>query len=96
MELIPAYRPLICRTKPTTRTIQVWTEEASLALQDSFERIDWGMFIEGTDLEEYTSSVLSYIIFCTDAVLPTITVFPNEKPWIDNSQCGYMWAIGSD
>lgn len=26
---IPAYRPLMCGTKPTTRTIQVWTEGAS-------------------------------------------------------------------
>ncbi|KAI3374480.1 hypothetical protein L3Q82_006305 [Scortum barcoo] len=28
VNLIPAYKPLICRTRPTTRTIQIWTEEA--------------------------------------------------------------------
>jgi len=41
----------------------------------------------GADLEEFTSSVLSYINFCTDAVLTTktITVFPNEKPWVDST-----------
>ena len=37
VELIPAYKPLACRTKPTIRAVQVWTEEASSALQDCFE-----------------------------------------------------------
>ncbi|KAI3356467.1 hypothetical protein L3Q82_017682 [Scortum barcoo] len=57
------------RTRPTTRTVQVWTEEASSALQDCFECTDWEVFKEGTDLDGYTSSVLSYLKFCTDAVL---------------------------
>ncbi|KAI3357177.1 hypothetical protein L3Q82_015638, partial [Scortum barcoo] len=85
--LIPAYKPLICRTRPTTRTVQVWTEEASSALQDCFECTDWEVFKEGTDLDGYTSSVLSYLKFCTDAVLPTktIKVFPNQKPWLDST-----------
>ncbi|KAI3373391.1 hypothetical protein L3Q82_021937 [Scortum barcoo] len=79
--MIPAYKPLICRTRPTTRTVQVWTEEASSALQDCFECTDWEVFKEGTDLDGYTSSVLSYLKFCTDAVLPTKTIkrFPKSK-----------------
>ncbi|KAI3355625.1 hypothetical protein L3Q82_017914 [Scortum barcoo] len=87
VNLIPAYKPLICRTRPTTRTVQVWTEEASSALQDCFECTDWEVFKEGTDLDGYTSSVLSYLKFCTDAVLPTktIKVFPNQKPWLDST-----------
>lgn len=36
VELIPTYTTLNCRTKPTTRTIQVWTEEATSALQECF------------------------------------------------------------
>ncbi|KAI3358706.1 hypothetical protein L3Q82_015114 [Scortum barcoo] len=56
VNLIPAYKPLICRTRPTTRTVQVWTEEASSALQDCFECTDWEVFKEGTDLDGYTSS----------------------------------------
>ncbi|KAI3365317.1 hypothetical protein L3Q82_010407, partial [Scortum barcoo] len=51
------------RTRPTTRTVQVWTEEASSALQDCFECTDWEVFKEGTDLDGYTSSVLSYLKF---------------------------------
>ncbi|KAI3355901.1 hypothetical protein L3Q82_004450 [Scortum barcoo] len=76
------------RTRPTTGTVQVWTEEASSALQDCFECTDWEVFKKGTDLDGYTSSVLSYLKFCTDAVLPrktkTIKVFPNQKPWLDS------------
>lgn len=34
VKLIPAYRTLICRAKPTTRTIEVWTEESFSALQN--------------------------------------------------------------
>ncbi|KAI3368098.1 hypothetical protein L3Q82_007800 [Scortum barcoo] len=44
------------------------------ALQDCFECTDWEVFKEGTDLDGYTSSVLSYLKFCTDAVLPTKTI----------------------
>ncbi|KAI3365298.1 hypothetical protein L3Q82_010390, partial [Scortum barcoo] len=69
-------------------TILNWTEEASSALQDCFECTDWEVFKEGTDLDGYTSSsVLSYLKFCTDAVLPTkaIKVFPNQKPWLDST-----------
>jgi len=77
VELIPAYKPLVCRSKPIIRTVQGWTEEPSSALQDK----------EGSDLESYTSAVLSYVQFCTDAVLPTKTVkvFPNQKPWMDGT-----------
>ncbi|KAI3363084.1 hypothetical protein L3Q82_011537, partial [Scortum barcoo] len=55
--------------------------------QDCFECTDWEVFKEGTDLDGYTSSVLSYLKFCTDAVLPTktIKVFPNQKPWLDST-----------
>ncbi|KAI3356770.1 hypothetical protein L3Q82_003451 [Scortum barcoo] len=75
------------RTRPTTRTVQVWTEEASSTLQDCFECTDWEVFKEGTDLDGYTSSVLSYLKFCNDAVLPTktIKVFQNKKPLLDST-----------
>ncbi|KAI3360605.1 hypothetical protein L3Q82_002474 [Scortum barcoo] len=75
------------KTRPTTRTVQVWTEEASSALQDCFECTDWEVFKEGTDLDGHTPSVLSYLKFCTDAVLPTKTIklFPNQKPWLDST-----------
>lgn len=60
-------------------TVQVWTEEASSAPQNCFELSDWEVFQDGSDLEAYTSSVLEYVQFYTDAVLPknSIKVFPN-------------------
>lgn len=51
VELIPTYKPLICRTKPKSKTVQVWTEEASSALQDCFEHTEWEVFKGSSDLE---------------------------------------------
>ncbi|KAI3352932.1 hypothetical protein L3Q82_019495 [Scortum barcoo] len=75
------------QTFPGLHTWACWTEDASSALQDCFECTDWEVFKEGIDLDGYTSSVLSYLKFCTDAVLPTktIKVFPNQKPWLDST-----------
>lgn len=86
IDLIPSYRPLICRTRPTARMVQVWDEKSTSRLQDCFENTDWDLFASA-DLEEYTSSVLGYIAFCTDTVLTTKTsiMYPNQKPWLDRN-----------
>ncbi len=83
--LIPSYRPLISRTKPVIKTIKVWSEEATSRLQDCFDLTEWDVFKEGADLDEYTTSVLTYIDFCTETVLTTKIVrnFPYQKPWFD-------------
>ncbi|KAI3373024.1 hypothetical protein L3Q82_023467, partial [Scortum barcoo] len=48
-------------TRPTTRTVQVWTEEASSALQDCFECTDWEVFKEGTDLDGWINVIGSVL-----------------------------------
>ncbi len=85
--MIPSYRPLICRTQPAVKTVQVWSEKAISQLQDCFENTDWELFAQSTDLEEDSSSVLAYIAFFTNTVLTTKTtrVFPNQKPWFDRN-----------
>ncbi|KAI4875046.1 hypothetical protein NFI96_014250 [Prochilodus magdalenae] len=88
--LIPAYRPLVRRSKPVLKQVRTWPSGAISALQDCFEHTDWQMFREAatysttTDLEEYTSSVTSYISKCIDdvTVSKTITTRPNQKPWM--------------
>ncbi|XP_063344797.1 interferon-induced very large GTPase 1-like [Pelmatolapia mariae] len=88
--LIPAYRPLVRRSKPVLKQVKTWPAGAISALQDCFESTDWNMFREAathgdfTDLEEYTSSVSSYINKCTDDVTVSKTIIsrPNQKPWI--------------
>ncbi|KAI4903276.1 hypothetical protein NFI96_004892 [Prochilodus magdalenae] len=56
-------------------------------MQECFDSTDWHLFAQGADLEEYASSVMGYIHFCTENVLPkkTIKVFPNQKPWVNKS-----------
>lgn len=51
----------------------MWTEEATAALQDCFDT-EKEILAEGTDLEGYTSAVLSLIIFCTGSVTTTQTI----------------------
>ncbi|KAI4878406.1 hypothetical protein NFI96_029705, partial [Prochilodus magdalenae] len=85
-----AYRPLVRRSKPVLKPVRTWPSGAISALQDCFEHTDWQMFREAatysttTDLEEYTSSVTSYIGKCIDdvTVSRTITTRPKQRPWM--------------
>lgn len=87
--LIPAYRPLLTRSKPTVKQIRAWPEGSTAALQDCFECTDWSVFREAAttnqdvNLTEYTDSVTGYITKCMEDVTVTkdITVRANEKPW---------------
>ena len=60
-------------------------------LQDCFEVTDWDAFKDrdlqvdpSTALDNYTSTVMHYIVFCMDTVTLTKKVrsFPNQKPWL--------------
>ncbi|KAK3554488.1 hypothetical protein QTP70_024291, partial [Hemibagrus guttatus] len=65
------------------------------ALQDCFECTDWDVFRgaatngETTDLEEYKSSVTSYIGKRIDGVTvsKSISTRPNQKPWMTAKVC---------
>ncbi|KAK1787521.1 hypothetical protein P4O66_016022 [Electrophorus voltai] len=87
--LIPAYRPIVRRSKPLLKQVRTWPAGAISALQDCFEQTTWITFKEaatngGTvNLEEYTASVTGYISKCIDVtVSKTITSCPNQKPWM--------------
>ncbi|KAK3517603.1 hypothetical protein QTP70_012957 [Hemibagrus guttatus] len=85
-----SYRPLVRRSKPVLKQIKTWPAVAISALQDCFECTDWNMFREAAtngdsiNLEEYTTSVTSYIGKCIDdvTVSKTITTHSNQKPWM--------------
>ncbi|KAI4875037.1 hypothetical protein NFI96_007081 [Prochilodus magdalenae] len=78
--LLPAYRQ-------SSKSVYQWSKEAIFTLQDCFETTDWQMFRDaaGTDTNEYTDSITSYVSKCTDDIVPKINVrtFPNQKPWIN-------------
>ncbi|KAK3506468.1 hypothetical protein QTP70_001152 [Hemibagrus guttatus] len=100
--LIPAYRPLIRHSKPVLKLVKTWPEGATSALQDCFECTDWDMFREAatkgdtTDLEEYMSSVTSYISKCIDDVTisRSITTHSNQKPWMTAKVCALLRIHG--
>ncbi|KAK2919151.1 hypothetical protein Q8A73_003522 [Channa argus] len=96
--LIPAYRPLVRCSKPVLKQVKTWPAGAISALQDCFECTDWDMFREAAtngdsiNLEEYTSTVTSYISKCVDDVTisKTITTHSNRKPWINANVCALL------
>ncbi len=65
--LVPSYIRVLKKMKVTQRTITVWPNDAAPVLQDCFVCTDWQIFREAAtytgqvDLEEYASSVTSYI-----------------------------------
>lgn len=69
--------------------MRTWPEGAILVLQDCFECSDWDIFREAAtysdtvDLEEYTTSVTSYISKCIEDVtaFKTVITYANHKPW---------------
>jgi hypothetical protein len=67
-----------------TCSILKWSDEADAKLQDCFVSADWNRFLDSSNgIEEYTTSVIGFIIEDIDDVVPTVTVrtFPNQKPW---------------
>lgn len=83
--LIPAYKQKLKQSKPTQRTIQVWSQESVDQLQDCFEQTNWDLFKEGNDLDQCTETVTDYIRFCEELCVPTKvkTLYPNNKPWFN-------------
>ncbi|KAK3561385.1 hypothetical protein QTP86_033495 [Hemibagrus guttatus] len=96
-----SYRPIISRSKLVLKLVKTWPAGTISALQDSFECTDWNMFREAatnghtTDLEEYTSSVTSYISKCIEEVTisKTITTRSNQKPWMTAKVCAKIQGL---
>ena len=62
-----------------------WSDDADATLELCFASTDWNMLWDSSNgIEEYTTSVISFINKCIDDVFPTVTVrtYPNQKPWI--------------
>ncbi|KAK3567255.1 hypothetical protein QTP86_015546 [Hemibagrus guttatus] len=78
------------KTRVSLKQVNIWQTRSISALQDCFECTDWNMFREAAtngdsiNLEEYTTSVTSYIGKCIDdvTVSKTITTRSNQKPWM--------------
>ncbi len=84
VHLIPTYRQKLKSSKPVLRTVRRWTNEAEQDLRACFDLTDWSVFeATATDLDELTETVTSYISFCEDICIPTMTFlsFNNDKSW---------------
>ncbi|KAK3508958.1 hypothetical protein QTP70_015369, partial [Hemibagrus guttatus] len=96
--LILAYGSLVRRSKPVLKLVKTWPEGVISALQDCFECTDWDMFREAApngdsiNLEEYTTSVTSYISKCIDDVTisKSITTRSNQKLLMIEKVCALL------
>ena len=80
--LIPAYKQKLKQKVSVTRSIRKWSDDTDVMLHDFFPSTDWNMFLDSSNgIEEYTTSVISFINKCIDDVVPTVTVrtYSNQK-----------------
>ena len=83
--LIPVYKQKLKHKVPVMRSMWKWSNEADVKLQDCFAFTDWKMFRDSSDgIEEFTTSLTSFVNKCIDEVYHTVTVrtYPNQKQWI--------------
>ena len=65
INLIPAYRQLLKRVKPTKVKVRQWTQDATMQLQGSLACSDWGVFPpDSVNLNEHASFIMDYVSFC--------------------------------
>ena len=77
---IPAYKQQQKHELPVTLSIWTWM----LRFQDCFASTDWNMFWDSSNgIEEYTTSITSFINKCIDDVVPTV-----HSPTQTNHQTG--------
>ena len=84
--LIPSYRQKLKTEKPTIKSRLDWTHDAVETLKGCLDCTLWDSFKTAcSSLDEYTSTVTSYIQFCVETCIPTKTVrsFGNSKPWFN-------------
>ena len=71
INLIPEYRQLLNRVKPTTVKVRQWTQDAIMQLQESLACTDWGVFApDSVNLNEHVSITTDYITFGMDPTIP--------------------------
>lgn len=89
IHLLPKYRQLLKRTKPTVELCQVWTEDAVEKLKGCFEATKWDLFLNDQNCQNNSEllndTVTSYINFCVDSAIKTkeVTISPNNKQWVN-------------
>jgi hypothetical protein len=81
---------------PMLRSIQRWSDQSESMLQDYFDQAAWDMFrvVSENNIDVYTDTLTEFIRKCIGDVVPTVTIkiYPNLKPWIDDSIRGKLKA----
>jgi hypothetical protein len=71
-----------------TRSVEKWSSESEILLQDYFASVDWNMFRDSTDnINELTTSGFIRKYIGGVALRVKVRCFPSQKPWI-NTEVG--------
>ena len=83
IHLLPKYRQIIKREKPTEVHVTKWSTERVEVLQGCFDITDWSVFQSDNDNYDI-EAITDYINFCVDCNIPskTLKCYPNNKPWV--------------
>ena len=83
IHLLPKYRQIIKREKPTEVQVTKWSAERVEVLRGCFDITDWSVF--QSDNGNYDiEAITGYINFYVDCHIPSKTVkcYPNNKTWV--------------
>ena len=92
-QLIPVYKTVLKRSKPTERTVYEWNDEVNEVLIGCMESTDFEVMFDESMSVDYNVEVLTaYIRFCIDIIVPSKVVkcFGNNKPWVTKDLKGLL------
>lgn len=78
------------QTVPATQHVRCWSSQSVAILEDTLNDVDWDMFQSTLgSVNEFKNTVMSLTAKLIDDIVPTVSfkIFPNRKPWLDESIC---------
>ena len=83
--MVPVYKQIFKRYKPTEKTVYKWDDDVNNTLLACMECTDFDVLYDNdATIDENVDVLTSYIHFCTEMIVPkrTVKCFPNNKPWV--------------
>ena len=80
--LLPKYTP-VSKSTPKQITNQIWSTINIDKLLNCLEDTNWATLLNNDDINATTEKLSSYILFCIEQCIPSITVRDrNDKQWM--------------
>ena len=83
--MLPCYRQKLKREKPVRKCLYQWNDATTETFIGCMELTDWDvLFDPAVSVDENVDVLNSYILFCTDVIVPKkqVVCYSNNKPWV--------------